>query len=155
MGQFSDKHHPDASPPAFVRDEIEVLAKKLGNAILSHDDDYKIQSATKDLLEYVDESLLKYGKSVYLLATKADFINGYEKRLPIYAEAFNKAVHIGDSDNVFIIASDMLIIYEEQLLDVEFVNLFGFVEKYVLSHGLEMNQDYLNLKEEHKDSYVV
>lgn len=132
-----------------VRERVEELAFELGNRIMAEDDEYRIDGARQELLDYIDEALATYGKSVYLLATKADFLLEPGECLEIYKEALEMAVAIGDHSNVFVIASDILELHTDALRDEDFVSAFASVSQYAATHGLEEHEDYVSLLEIH------
>ena len=149
MQQEFNKHSAEAGPPEAVRDRVEELAYVVGNLIVAREEEYKIDGSTRELLDYIEESISKHGRSVFLLATKADFVDDWKDRLDLYKEALEKAVNIGDADNVYVLASDILDLYQEELRDDDYVAMFNFVNGYAAAHGEETHEEFVALLELH------
>jgi len=149
-----DEHSSEFGPPEEVGERVRELAFELGNRIMGKEDEYRIEAATEALLEYVEESMMKHGRSVYLLATKADFLRVPEERLELYREALEMAVRIGDHANVLVISNDLLELYGETLQDGPYVAAFTFVEQYAEAHGLREHEEYVALVEAHHGTEV-
>ena len=138
----------EPSVPRPVREKIEHMVFDLSNAILGHAPEDLIGSKKRSLLDYLDVAISRYGSSIYLLATKADFMEALDEQLAVYQRALSLAIVFGDHDEVFMIHDSLLNLYTSEGMTGEIDKALRFCTIYAEQNSQEENPDYQELLDE-------
>jgi len=117
----------------------------LSNAILGHASEDLIGSKKRSLIDYLDAAISRYGTCIYLLATKADFMEALDEQLAVYQRALSLAIVFGDHDEVFMIHDSLLNLYTSEGMTGEVDKALRFCAIYAEQNSQEENPDYQDI----------
>ena len=92
------------------------LAARLSDAVEGSEEE---EASERDLMAYLDKLEVKYGPLPSILATRADFLEDYNRKEELLTRAYAAAAKLGDRRNLVDISHSLTELYVDALVDVE------------------------------------
>jgi hypothetical protein len=97
-------------------DVVATLAAQIANDASSEEN--SSEELTQKLLEQLDRLESKYGLLPSILATRADYLSDFNRRIQSLESAWSAATQISDNANRTFIASSLAALFIDELRDV-------------------------------------
>ncbi len=97
-------------------EQVKDLAARLCDAVEGSEEE---EASVKDLMAYLDKLEGKYGPLPSILATRADFLEDYNRKEELLTRAYAAAQKLGDRKNLVDISHSLAELYVDALVDVQ------------------------------------
>jgi hypothetical protein len=97
-------------------DHVLELAARLSDAVEGSEQE---EASERDLMAYLDKLESTYGPLPSILATRADFLQDYDRKEELLTRAYAAAAKLGDRRNLVDISHSLAELYVDARVDVQ------------------------------------